>query len=221
MSRRTIAMTDRIYEYLLEVSSRETPVMARLREETRRLGSHAGMQISPDQGQLMALLARLLGARAALEVGTFTGYSALAVASVLPQDGRLVACDVSAEWTAIGQRYWREAGVADRIDLRLGPALDTLAALRREGREGSFDMAFIDADKSSYARYYEHCLKLVRRGGVILIDNVLWGGSVADPAVHDADTDAIRALNLALKQDDRIDLAMLPVGDGLTMALVR
>ena len=179
------------------------------------------MQIAPEQGQFMALLARLMGARRALEVGVFTGYSALAVALALPQDGRLVACDVSAEWTAVARRYWAEAGGAHKIALHLAPALETLAALRAGGEEGTYDLAFIDADKVNYGAYYEACLALLRPGGLVLVDNVLWGGAVADPAVQDAETRAIRAFNERLHGDPRVDLAVLPVGDGLTLARKR
>ncbi len=221
MTARTIQLTDRLYDYLLRVSLRELPVQRRLRDETAALGSAADMQIGPEQGQLMALLVRLMGARAALEVGTFTGYSALAIALALPADGRLVACDVSAEWTAIARRYWAEAGVADRIDLRLAPALETLAALRADSAEGTFDVAFIDADKENYQRYFEDALALLRPGGLVMIDNVLWGGAVADPHKSDPDTDGIRALNEALHDDDRVDLSLLPIGDGLTLARKR
>ena len=169
----------------------------------------------------MALMARLIGARLAVEIGTFTGYSALAVAQTLPPDGRLIACDINADWTAIGQRYWAEAGVAERIDLRLGPATETLAALRSSADAGRFDIAFIDADKTNYSRYYEDCLALLRPGGLIMIDNVLWGGSVADAGKTDASTEAIRDLNSALHKDERVDLSLVPIGDGLTLARKR
>ena len=221
MARRSLGLDDDLYEYLLTQGTRETPVQQRLREETRAKVRGAGMQIGPDQAQAMGLLVRLIGARRALEIGTFTGYSALAVALALPVDGRLVCCDVSAEWTAIARRYWREAGVEDKIELRLAPALDTLAALRRDGQDGAYDFAFIDADKDSYDAYYEHCLNLVRRGGLIAIDNVLWNGRVIDPNDRSADTRALRALNAKLKTDERIDLAMLAIGDGLTLARIR
>lgn len=217
MSRRTITMTDPLYAYLLDVSLREADVLRRLREETAPLPL-AGMQISPEQGQFMALLVQMLGARRILEVGTFTGYSALTLALALPPEARIVACDVSVEWTAIARRYWAEAGVAERIDLRLAPALETVRALLNEGRAGTFDFAFIDADKQNYQTYYEQSLILVRPGGVIAIDNVLWGGSVVDPDKHDPDTEAIRAFNAALHADPRIDLSLVPIGDGLTLA---
>lgn len=217
MSTRTIALDDRLYHYLQAVSLREPDVLVRLRAETARLPA-AGMQVSPEQGQFMALLVRLLGARRCLEVGTFTGYSALACALALPPDGRLVTLDVSAEWTAIARRHWLDAGVADRIDLRLGPAAGSLAALLAEGAADSFDFAFIDADKTGYDMYYELALQLVRPGGLIAFDNVLWSGRVADPNAQDADTSALRALNRKLHADARVDLSMLPIGDGLTLA---
>ncbi len=212
---------DPLYDYLLAHGTRETDVQRRLREETRASVRGAGMQIGPDQGQLMGFLVRLMGARRALEIGTFTGYSALAVALALPADGRLVCCDVSAEWTAVGRRYWAEAGVADKIDLRLAPALETLDALTRAGEAGGFDFAFIDADKANYDAYYEGCLTLVRRGGLIAIDNVLWSGRVLDANDRSADTRALRALNAKLHADARIDLVLLGIGDGLTLARIR
>jgi predicted O-methyltransferase YrrM len=218
---RALDLDDRLYAYLLAHGTRETPVQRRLREETHATVGAAGMQIGPEQGQLMGLLVRLIGARRALEIGTFTGYSALAVALALPPDGSLVCCDVNAEWTAMARRYWDEAGVADKIELRLAPALETVAALRHAGEAGRFDLAFIDADKTGYDAYYEACLALVRPGGVILIDNVLWSGRVTDTRDRSADTQALRALNTKLKDDARIDLAMLPIGDGLTLARVR
>lgn len=216
MSTRTLNLDERTHAYLLANSVREPAILARLRAETARL-SAARMQISPEQGQFMALLVKLLGARRCLEVGTFTGYSALACALALPADGRLIALDVSEEWTAVGRRYWDEAGVGDRIELRLGPAGDSLRQLRREGMDGSFDFMFIDADKTGYADYVEQGCRLVRGGGLIAIDNVLWGGSVADPADQEPDTVALRALNAALKDDRRFDLSMVPIGDGLTL----
>ena len=194
--------------------------MRRLREETASM-EEANMQIGPEQGQFMTLLVELMGARNALEVGTFTGYSALAVALALPDDGLLVACDVSEEWTAIGRRYWEEAGVAHKIDLRLAPALETLDGLLAEGRAGTFDFAFIDADKEGYDAYYERAVKLMRTGGLILLDNTLWEGKVADPVVTDGDTEAIRILNRKLVGDERVTVSLLPVGDGLTLARKR
>lgn len=217
MSNRTIAMTDPLYDYLLANALRESALQRELREETARL-PRAGMQIAPEQGQLMALLVELIGARRALEIGSFTGYSALCVALALPPDGRLVACDVSEEYTAIARRYWARAGVADRIDLRLAPALETLDALIAEGASGSFDFAFIDADKTNYDAYYERVLRLLRPGGLVAIDNVLWGGSVADPSAQDADTEALRALNAKLRDDARVTISLVPIGDGLMLA---
>jgi len=220
MPKRNIELTQTLDDYIVGVSLRESDVQRRLREETARLPM-AGMQIAPDQGQLMALLARLVGARRCLEIGTFTGYSALAVALALPADGRIIACDVNPETTAVARRYWREAGVADKIELKLAPALATLDALLAERQEGRFDFAFIDADKGNYDAYYEASLKLVRSGGLIAIDNVLWSGAVADPAKNDPDTAALKALNRNLHDDQRIDLSMLPLGDGLTLARLR
>ncbi|MEQ9606575.1 MAG: class I SAM-dependent methyltransferase, partial [Kiloniellaceae bacterium] len=216
MSRRSIEMTDALYAYLLENSLRETEILRRLREETAGLPG-AGMQIAPEQGQFMALLAELIGARRCLEIGTFTGYSALAVALALPPEGRLIACDVNEETTAVARRYWQEAGVAGKIDLRIAPALETLDALLAEGAAGRFDFAFIDADKSNYEAYYERCLELLRDGGLIAVDNVLWGGAVTNPAPGDSDTRAIRALNAKIASDQRVSCSMLPLGDGLTL----
>jgi len=218
MTRRTLALTDELHAYLLEVSLREHPVLRRLREETGRM-ERAQMQISPEQGQLMAVLVRLMGARRVLEVGTFTGYSALVVALALPVGGRVVACDVSEEWTAIARRFWREARVEDRVDLRLGPALETLARLQDEGAARTFDFAFIDADKENLDAYYEAALRLLRPGGLVAIDNTLWSGRVADAAVDDAETLVIRALNAKIQRDPRVLPSLLPLGDGLTLAL--
>ena len=220
MTRRTNHLPAELYAYLLDVSLREPPIMSRLREETASL-ERARMQIGADQGQFMGLLVELMGARNALEVGTFTGYSALAVALALPDDGRLVACDVSEEWTAIGRRYWEEAGVAHKIDLRLAPAVETLDGLLADGRAGTFDFAFIDADKEGYDAYYERALELIRTGGLIALDNTLWEGKVLDAAVTDPDTEAIRALNMKLTGDARVTLSLVPVGDGLTLARKR
>jgi O-methyltransferase len=199
---------------------RESPLKRRLRDETARM-PRAGMQISAHQGQQIGLLARTVGARLAVEVGTFTGYSSLCIAEALPTDGKLYCCDVSIEWTATARRYWQEAGLDGRIELTIAPATQTLDRLLTQGLAGKVDLAFIDADKENYDAYYERCLKLVRSGGLIFVDNVLWGGSVADPADTDADTEAIRALNAKLKADDRIDLALFAVGDGMTCALKR
>lgn len=209
-------LPDSVEQYVAAVISRETPVMKRLRAETATL-PQAGMQIGPDQGALLALLVRLLGARHALEIGTFTGYSALAVAAALPLDGGLVACDVNEEWTRIARRYWSEAGLSGRIELRLGDARTTLAALLAERGPGAFDFAFIDADKPAYDAYYEACLRLVRPGGLIAIDNVLWSGAVADPKEQDADTAALRALNLKIRDDPRVESCLLTVGDGIML----
>jgi caffeoyl-CoA O-methyltransferase len=220
MASRTLSLTDPLYDYLLKVSLREPPLLARLREETEALPL-AAMQISPEQGQFMALLVELIGARRTLEVGTFTGYSALCVARALPADGQIVACDVSAEYTDVARRYWAEAGIADKIDLRLAPALDTLDALLDDGQAGAFDFAFIDADKKNYNGYYERCLALLRTGGLVAVDNVLWNGAVIDPVEQDPDTQAIRKLNLQLQQDERVSLSLVPIGDGLALARKR
>lgn len=220
MSRQTLTLNDALYDYLLGVSLREPPLLARLREETAELPRSA-MQISPEQGQFMALLAELVGARRVLEVGTFTGYSALVVALALPADGRIIACDVDEIMTAIAQRYWAEGGVADKIDLRHGPAVDTLDALLADNGADTFDFAFIDADKENYDAYYERTLALLRPGGLMVIDNVLWSGAVADPARQDADTSALRALNAKLHGDERVSLSLLPVSDGITLARKR
>jgi len=219
MSNRSIGLDDRLNDYLMRTSVREPEILARLRAETARLGGSARMQISPDQGQFMALLVRLTGARRLLEVGTFTGYSALACALALPPDGRILCCDIDDDWTSIARRYWMEAGVADRMDLRLAPALETLDGLIEDGQADGFDMAFIDADKVNYDGYYERALKLVRRGGLILVDNTLWGGTVADPLDQRPDTIAIRRLNEKIGRDDRVAICQIPIADGLTIAL--
>jgi caffeoyl-CoA O-methyltransferase len=216
MSRRTLSLDDTLYRYLLDHSLREHPELAALREATRT-HPRAGMQISPEQGQFMALLVKLIGARRTIEVGVFTGYSALAVALALPEDGRVLACDVSEEFTSIGRPYWQRAGVAGRIELVLAPALATLDARLAAGEAGTYDFAFIDADKAGYDGYYERCLRLARPGGLIAIDNVLWSGRVA-AAAADQDTTALQRLNTKLHGDERIDLALLPLGDGLTLA---
>jgi predicted O-methyltransferase YrrM len=220
MSSRTLQITTALSQYLQRVGVRESAAAAALRQETAQLPM-AGMQISPEQGAFMQLLVKLTGVRRALEVGTFTGYSALVVAEALPAGGKLIACDVSEEWTAMGRRHWRAAGVADRIELRLAPALATLDALLADDAAGSFDFAFIDADKSNYDAYYERALQLLRNGALIGVDNTLWGGSVADPARQDADTIAIRALNEKIHGDARVDCVLLPIGDGLTLARKR
>ena len=219
MSSTATKITDTLYEYLMREGIPESDAARALREETRSATQWHGMQISPEQGAFMHLLVRLLGARRALEVGTFTGYSALVVAEALPPDGLLVACDVSEEWTAVGRPFWERAGVAGRIDLRLQPAADTLDELIAEGDAGTFDLAFIDADKANYGTYYERCLTLVRTGGVVAVDNVLWGGRVADPRANDDDTNAIRALNAKIRGDRRVHATTVPIGDGLTLAL--
>jgi predicted O-methyltransferase YrrM len=209
-----------VSDYVIRFGTQETALMRALREETAAM-PESGMQIGPDQGQLLGFLVRVIGARRALEIGTFTGYSALAVAQALPVDGTLVCCDVSERWTSIGRRYWEQAGVAGRIDLRLAPALDTLAALEAAGAARLFDFAFIDADKENYDRYYEACLKLVRPGGLIAIDNVLWDGAVADPDNNTPSMAALKALNAKIRDDDRVDLCLLPIGDGVTLVRPR
>jgi predicted O-methyltransferase YrrM len=216
MSNRSITLTDSLYEYLLSVSLREPQLLLDLREETAALPA-AGMQISPEQGQFMALMVRLMGARRCLEVGVFTGYSSLVVALALPEDGRIVACDVSEKWTAVARTYWQAAGIDHKIDLRLAPAVATLDVLIAQGHSGTFDLAFIDADKASYLDYYERALTLLRPGGLIMVDNTLWDGRVIDPEVSDADTVAIRHFNETVHADPRVDLSLLPVGDGITL----
>jgi caffeoyl-CoA O-methyltransferase len=218
MTKQSLQLTDDLYQYLLQVSLRESSVQRRLREETAQL-PQAQMQVAPEQGQFMGLLARLINARKAIEIGVFTGYSSLCFALAMPDDGRLIACDISKNWTNIARRYWQEAGVDHKIELRLAPALATLDALLAEGEQGRFDLAFIDADKESYRHYYERALQLIRPGGLILLDNMLWGGHVADPSIQDADTNALRELNAFLKTDDRIWLSLIPIADGLTMAI--
>jgi predicted O-methyltransferase YrrM len=212
-----LTITGSLWDYMRRVTLREPAVLKRLREETAR-HPQANMQISPEQGQFMALLMHLMDARKTLDIGVFTGYSALAVALALPADGHVIACDVNEEWTAIARRYWREAGVERKIDLRLRPALETLDDLIATGQGGRFDFAFIDADKQNYANYFERLLVLVRPGGLIAVDNVLWYGKVIDPSVDDSDTKAIRAFNEKLHRDDRVWVSMLPVRDGLTLA---
>ncbi|CAN5457044.1 class I SAM-dependent methyltransferase [soil metagenome] len=220
MSTRTLNLDDVVYQYLMDVSLREHPVQAELRAATR---SHpmSRMQISPEQGQFMALLIKLIGARRTLEVGVFTGYSALTVALALPADGRIVACDISTEFTDIGRPYWDKADVSSKIDLRIAPAVETLDGLIAAGASGTFDFAFIDADKTGYDAYYERCLALLRSGGLIAIDNVLWGGSTALQPAKDDDTAALQQLNLKLQADTRVDISMVPIGDGLTLARKR
>ncbi|MGZ5239549.1 MAG: class I SAM-dependent methyltransferase [Caldimonas sp.] len=219
MAHRNTPLDDSLRDYLVAHSAREQPTQTGLREATRT-HPHAGMQIGPEQAQFLALLVKLLGARRAIEVGVFTGYSALAVALALPADGKLLACDISDEYTRVGRPFWEAAGVAGKIDLQLGPALATLDARIAAGEAGRYDFAFIDADKAGYDAYYERCLVLLRPGGLIAIDNVLWGGSVARPA-EDADTRALQALNDKIHGDERVDIAMLPIGDGVTLARKR
>ena len=220
MSNRSISLTESLYEYLLAVSLREPELLRQLRAETAA-DPMARMQISPEQGQFMALLARLSGARRCLEIGVFTGYSSLVLALALPPDGRIVACDVNERWTAVARRYWEAAGVAHKVDLRLATAFETLDRLRADGEAGSYDFAFIDADKENYLGYYERVLELLRPGGLIVADNTLWSGRVADPENTEADTVALRSFNRHLHRDERIDLSLLPVGDGLTLARKR
>jgi caffeoyl-CoA O-methyltransferase len=219
MSSRQLAMSDQLEAYVW-AHAREDAVAKRLRAETARM-PQAGMQIGADEGAFLALLVRSIGARRCIEIGTFTGYSALAVATALPPDGKLVCCDISAEWTAVGQRYWNEAGVAARIELRLAPARDTLRGLLTRDGRGSYDFAFIDADKSNYDAYYEACLELLRPSGLIALDNTLWSGRVVDPAHHDTDTDAIRALNAKINADARVDAVLLTIGDGVMLVRKR
>jgi predicted O-methyltransferase YrrM len=220
MSNGSIGLDEALNSYLVDVGVREHPVLTALRHETASL-PNANMQIAPEEGAFLALLVRLLPARRIVEVGTFTGYSSTAMALAQPADGRIVCCDVSREWTDIARRAWTDAGVVDRVDLRLGPAVETLDAMLAAGEEESFDLAFIDADKASYDAYYEGAVRLVRAGGLIAIDNVLWSGRVADPSVRDDDTNAIRALNAKIAADERVDVVMVPIADGVTLARVR
>lgn len=220
MSTKSTLVTDSLYDYILANSLRESAVLRQLREETAR-HSLANMQISPEQGQFMALLVELTGARNILEIGVFTGYSSTSLAMALPVDGKLTACDISKKHTEVARRYWELASVAHKVDLRLGPALDTLDNLLAEGLAGSYDLAFIDADKGNYDGYYERSLSLLRQGGLIMVDNVLWSGQVADPAFEDDDTVAIRALNKKIHADVRVSISLLPVADGITLALKR
>jgi predicted O-methyltransferase YrrM len=217
---RRLQITDEIHRYLVDHSVREPDVLARLRAATASL-PQAGMQIGPEQGQLMALLAKLVGAKRCIEVGVFTGYSSLAVALALPEDGRILACDVSEQWTAIARRFWREAGVEHKIELKLQPAVRTLEESLAAGEAGRYDFAFVDADKPAYDSYYELLLQLLRPGGLMALDNTLWSGAVLDPNEREPNTVALRALNDKLHRDERIDLSLLPVGDGLTLARKR
>jgi caffeoyl-CoA O-methyltransferase len=220
MTRRTLNLDERLHRYLQEMSLREPQVLARLRQETARLDD-PDMQIGPEQGQFMHLLVQVTGARRLIEIGTFTGYSSTWMALAMPEGGRIVTCDVSEDYTQVARRYWAEAGVTNKIDLRLAPALQTLDGLIAEGGRERYDFAFIDADKENYDGYYERCLTLIRPGGLIAIDNVLWGGSVVDPDRHEESVEAIRAFNAKLRDDERITLSMLPIGDGLTLARKR
>jgi O-methyltransferase len=221
MSHRTTPVDARLHDYLVRVSVREPALLRQLREETAAMPEH-NMQISPEQGQFMAMLVRLLGARRCIEVGTFTGYSSLAVMMALPDDAQMICLDISEDYTAVARRYWEEAGVAGRIDLRIGPALDALQGMVADrAHPRDVDFVFIDADKTGYDAYYESCLRLVRPGGLIAFDNTLWDGKVADPSVKDEDTRAIRALNEQLRGDDRVELSLVPIGDGLTLCRKR
>ena len=220
MTRRTLNLDDRLLDYVLAQGTREHPALTALREATAPL-PRAGMQIAPEQGQLLSLLLQLIGARRAIEIGVYTGYSALTAALALPADGRLLACDISGDDTQLGQPYWRSAGVEHKIEFVVAPAEQTLLARLAAGEAGSYDFAFIDADKTGYDRYYELCLQLLRSGGLIALDNVLWSGRVAQAETEDADTRALQALNIKLHGDQRVHMAMLPIGDGLTLALKR
>ena len=220
MTKQTTGLEETLADYIQSISLREPDILRQLRQETAKL-SMAQMQISPEQGQFMALLVQLMGATKTLEIGVFTGYSALAVALALPIDGKVIACDISEEYTAITKDFWARAGVSEKIDLRIAPALETLETLIIEGETGSFDLAFIDADKRNYENYYERALILLRPGGLILIDNVLWSGKVTDPTITDKQTQAIREFNQKLHQDSRISLSLIAIADGLTLALKR
>jgi predicted O-methyltransferase YrrM len=216
VSTRSIGLDDRLYSYLVESSVRESPLLARLREETADMPM-ARMQVAPEQGQFLALLVELTGARSILEIGTFTGYSSLCMALAMPEDGHMLCCDSSEQWTAVARRYWAAAGVSHKIELRLAAAAQTLEELLAQGRAGQFDLAFLDADKENYGIYYERCLELLRPGGVLAVDNTLWSGAVADPQNTEATTEAIRALNLRVRDDERVSSALVPIGDGLSL----
>ena len=220
MTARTLNLDDSLYHYLLDVSLRETPLLKRLRDETQALPM-ARWQVAPEQGQFLALLVKLIGARRVLEIGTFTGYSALCMAAALPEGGSLICCDIPGDYNATALQYWQEAGLAGRIDLRLAPALETLGEIERQGQGGQFDLVFIDADKANYPTYLEHALRLLRVGGLAVFDNTLWSGRVLEENPESADTRAIQALNRALKEDARVDLSLLPLGDGLTLCRKR
>ena len=216
MSNRTLSIDDRVYDYLLSVSLKESDLLAQLRKETAGI-EFSEMQIAPEQGQFMAMLVKLMGARRALEIGTFTGYSSVVIATALPEDGELVCCDDSEEWTSMARKYWQQAGLEDRINFKLGDASKTLQAMIDEGQEGTFDFIFIDADKQNYPLYYELSLKLLRAGGLIAVDNTLWSGDVADPGNDEPGTRAIRRFNEMLKQDERVEISLVTIGDGLTL----
>jgi len=219
MSNRTLAISESIYQYLCDHSLREDPILKELRDHTYDMEERA-MQIAPEQGQFMQMLIKLIGAKNTIEVGVFTGYSSLAIALALPEDGRIVACDVNPQYTSVAEKFWVSAGVREKIDLRIGPARDTLSELiSDDGLANTFDFAFIDADKINYDHYYELCLELIRPGGLITVDNVLWGGATADDSINDTDTTSIRSLNDKLHRDERIDLSLVPIGDGLTLAM--
>lgn len=215
-----LSSSELVTRFIDEQMSRESPAQQALRVETRRLPGSA-MMSRPESDALLQLLIKLVGVRRVIEIGTFTGSGSLAMALALPEDGRIVACDVNADWTDIGRKHWRQANVAHKIDLRLAPASDTIAALLKDGGAGTFDMAFIDADKTGYDAYYEGCLRLLRQGGLMVLDNMLWSGHVADPDLHDADTDALRALNLKIKGDARVDFCLLSADDGILLARKR
>lgn len=222
MPRKSTDLNDHLYDYLVRVGTREHPVLQRLRQVTAQAtGDAAAMQISPDQGAIMAMLVRIAGARRCIEAGTFTGYSALAVALALPADGQVLACDINKKWTDLAREHWALAGVAHKIDLRLAPAVATMDALLATGEGGTFDFAFLDAEKVEYDLYYERALSLLRPGGVVAIDNVLWSGRVADASADDASTRALRALNQKVRDDERVDICMMPVADGVTLARKR
>jgi predicted O-methyltransferase YrrM len=217
MANKTMGISDELAAYLVRVGTRESDILARLREETAAIPQH-DMQIAPEEGAFLALLVELIGARRCIEVGTFTGYSSTAIALVLPPEGRLICCDISAEWTSLARKYWNEAGIAGKIDLRIAPAAETLDQLLADGEEDAFDFAFIDADKAGYDGYYERVLRLVRPGGLIALDNTLWGGEVLNHDADDEDTRALQALNAKLANDERVTLCLLPVADGVTLA---
>ena len=218
MFKNTLGLPDPLHDYILDNSLKELSILAELRQETEH-HKQARMQISPDQGQLIALLIRLMSARRVLEIGVFTGYSSLTIALALPIDGVLVACDISEEYTAIAKRYWRQAGVQNKIDLRIAPALETLDLLLESGQAETFDFVFVDADKANYSNYYDRALKLLRPGGLMAIDNVLWSGRVAEVQSTDKIVQTMRIFNQKVAQDDRVQVSLLPLGDGITLAL--